>query len=209
MDFFNKDECFVCENRSLENEKDLPNKWIKPRLACRNHLKEAKIKNEYNLLDFLDKILPIEGSGLIDYLNPLWIGDKKCWGDYTAGFIHIFEEIYSSRNLFEYLLQHHNDYLDWLYEYYIYKKNDESANKNKEMSKRYYELMIIVSDRWASVKKMEILLEGVNVIEHDSFEKFYEIGFNDKYMNIVLPQDSYKYFFDESFQIANVRFNKF
>jgi hypothetical protein len=58
------------------------------------------------LNDFLNRVAPLEGSGLNYLLNPVTIAGLKGWSDFVAGWYVVHEEIFTSHNYFEFYTQH-------------------------------------------------------------------------------------------------------
>ncbi len=119
------DTCFVCvrpvDRRGLEN--------IRAPLACLECKSRARLASTNALLsDVLhsERPYPLEGSGLASFLNPLLIDGRRAWADYTAGGVATFEEVFPSRDYFDFVVQHVEPVCDILEAFSALRDMDES-----------------------------------------------------------------------------------
>jgi hypothetical protein len=70
---------------------------------------------------------PAEGSGLEELVNPVTIDGIRGWNEFVAGGWAVAEEIFPSKNLFEYRAQHRTVSVSTLY--YVYNRYAD-ANRN-------------------------------------------------------------------------------
>jgi hypothetical protein len=103
-------ECFVCNKEPVMFQGETAGSWIKPRVACPEHVRLAALRNDRRLVDIVERTLPnghpLEGSGLNVVLNPLAINGQKAWASFAAGGYVIVEEIYPSVDFCEFVAQH-------------------------------------------------------------------------------------------------------
>ena len=113
--------CFVCEGpRPRPEEK--PYLWLKPRLACSKHSASKVLDNGELVSDFLQRRktddYPLEGSGLNYMINPVRIEGVRGWIDFGGGGCAVIEEVFPSRDYFEFYAQHSLKALDGFYALY-------------------------------------------------------------------------------------------
>jgi hypothetical protein len=119
------DTCFVCtellDRQGLES--------VRAAIACGSCKGRARLISTNALLkDVLQSVrpYPLEGSGLAYFLNPLHIDGKRAWADFVAGGVALFEEVHSSRDYFDFLVQHVEPWCEILDTFSVFQDTDKS-----------------------------------------------------------------------------------
>lgn len=128
----NSKSCFVCDPRPRDISQESPGHWVTARRACREHCGQAALASGERVDDFLHRDWPadqppIEGNALNYLLNPVWIDGKKGWCEFVAGHRIVFEEIFPSRNYWEFVAQHCTPEVDFTWA--AYSRRDELAGE--------------------------------------------------------------------------------
>jgi serine/threonine protein kinase len=114
--------CFVCEPALSRLSEEKPFQWLETRLICQNHYNSAVLESGELVEAFIDrrtsKEYQFEGSGLNYLVNPVVINGIYGWNNFVGGGRYINEEIFPSRNYFEFYAQHNIDTLDTFYALY-------------------------------------------------------------------------------------------
>lgn len=114
--------CFVCEPAISQLIEEKPFQWLETRLVCQNHYNSAVLESGELVEAFIDrrksKEYQFEGSGLNYLINPVIMNGIYGWNNFIGGGRIINEEIFPSRNYFEFYVQHNIDTLDAFYALY-------------------------------------------------------------------------------------------
>lgn len=115
-------DCFICQPQPVNLAVEKPYRWLNPALACARHKAEAVLENGQPLALFLTSSdnggLPPEESGFNYMLNPVFIEGMRGWCDFSAGGLAVHQELFPSRNYFEFYTQHAVAHLNFLYALY-------------------------------------------------------------------------------------------
>jgi hypothetical protein len=107
--------CAICDGpQDLSVEK--PGYWLKCRGFCSQHGEPTLPTGEgvYSFLDRWKEDCPLEGAGLNPVINPVVIEGRRAWMNFFM-VPTVWEEIFPSRDFFEYSVQHDWGFLDRLY----------------------------------------------------------------------------------------------